>query len=129
MFSQKLTPREFIRKAIDEKLPRHVEGFIERLLAKAYGLRPVKVELPDLELDVALQGFKRLELVGEVKWRKGIKASEIHRIEEKLSRFKCKRVLVVPNERVLERKPDGIEVLTPWELLEIAEESLETSLT
>jgi hypothetical protein len=122
------TPREFIRKAIDEKLPRHVEGFIEGLLAKAYGLRPVKIELPDLELDVALQGFKRLELVGEVKWKNRIKANEIRRIEEKLSRFKCRRVLVVPHEGVLERKPREIEVLTPEELLELAEEGLETSV-
>lgn len=122
------TPREFIRKAIDEKLPRHVESFIEGLLAKAYGLRPVKIELPQIELDVALQGFRRLELVGEVKWRKRIKTSEIRRVEEKLNRFKCRRVLVVPDEGALERKPSGIEVLTPEELLGIAEESLESSL-
>ncbi|WP_240910999.1 ATPase [Thermococcus sp. MV5] len=122
------TPVEFIRKAIDEKLPKHVESFVEDLLAKVYGLRPVRVEMPELELDIALQGFKRLELVGEVKWKERVKREEIRKIEEKLSRFDCRRVLVVPNEEVLEREPEGIEVLTPRSLLELARESMEKEL-
>lgn len=119
------TPLEFIRKAIDYKLPRHVEDFVADLLAKVYGLRRVSVELPKLELDVALQGFKRLEIAGEVKWKERVKRDEIRKIEEKLSRFDCKRILVVPSRDVLEREPEGIEVLTPNDLLEIAKESLE----
>lgn len=67
------TPVEFIRKAIDRKLPRHVEAFVEGLLAKSLGLRPVRIEMPDLELDIALQGFKKLEVVGEVKWKERVK--------------------------------------------------------
>ncbi|ASJ14096.1 AAA family ATPase [Thermococcus radiotolerans] len=122
------TSVEFIRKAVDYKLPRHVEDFIADLLAKAYGLRRVSVELPELELDVALQGFNRLELVGEVKWKERVKREELRKIEEKLSRFDCRRVLVVPSEDVLEREPEGIEVLTPEDLVEIARESLEKTL-
>jgi len=119
------TPMEFIRKAIDYKLPKHVEDFVADLLAKVYGLRRVSVELPKLGLDIALQGFKRLEIAGEVKWKERIKRDEIRKIEEKLSHFDCKKVLVVPNRDVLEREPEGIEVLTPNDLLEIAKESLE----
>lgn len=118
------TPKEFIRKAVDEKVPRHVESFIESLLAKTYGLRPVKVELPALELDIALMGFSKLELVGEVKWRSRVKREEVKKIEEKLSKFKCRKVLVVPSEDALEREPKTIEVLTPEDLLEIAKRSL-----
>ena len=118
------TSVEFIRKAVDYKLPRHAEDFIADLLAKAHGLRRVSAELPELELNIALQGFKRLELVGEVKWKERVKRSEVQKIEEKLSRFDCHRVFVVPSEDVLEREPEGIEVLTPEDLLEIARESL-----
>jgi len=119
------TPKEFIRKAVDEKVPRHVEDFIESLLAKAYGLRPVKVELPDLELDVALMGFSKLKLIGEVKWKSRVKREEVKKIEENLSKFRCRKVLVVPSEDALEREPEGIEVLTPEELIKIAKRSLE----
>lgn len=122
------TPVEFIRKAIDRKLPRHVEAFVEGLLAKSLGLRPVRIEMPDLELDIALQGFKKLEVVGEVKWKERVKREEVRRIEEKLNRFDCRRILVVPDENVLERKPEGVEVLTPEDLVEIAKEGMERSI-
>ncbi|NJE31101.1 ATPase [Thermococcus sp. 18S1] len=118
------TPSEFIRKAVNYKLPRHVEDFIADLLAKVYGLRRVSVELPELELDIALQGFKRLELVGEVKWRDRVKKEDVRKIEEKLSKFDCRKVLVVPGWESLEREPKGIEVLTPEELLKMAKESI-----
>ncbi len=118
------TPREFIARAVNEKVPKAVEGFVESLLLKVYGLRPVRIEKPKLELDIALQGFNRLELVGEVKWKKRVKGEEVRKIEDRLGKFKCRRVLVVPSEDVLEKKPAGIEVLTPEELLELAKESL-----
>ncbi|WP_297458046.1 hypothetical protein [Thermococcus sp.] len=62
------TPREFVRKAVNEKVPRHVGDFVESLLAKIYGPRPVRFEKPQLELDVPLEGFKKLELVEEPRW-------------------------------------------------------------
>ncbi len=122
------TPDEFIRRAIDEKIPRHVESFIESLLAKIYGLRPVRIEKPELEIDIALEGFKKLELVGEVKWKNRVKREEVRRIEEKLGRFACKKVLVVPSMETLETEPRGVEVLTSEDLLKLAEESLEKAI-
>ena len=122
------TPREFIRKTVDEKVPRHVEDFIESLLAKIYGLRPVRIEKPQLELDVALEGFKKLELVGEVKWKNRVKGEEVKRIEDKLGKFSCRKVLIVPSAEVLEKKPEGIEILTPEDLLGLARESLENAV-
>ncbi len=119
------TPEEFIRKAVDEKLPRHVEDFIEALLAKVYGLRAVSVEKPKLELGIALEGFKRLEIVGEVKWKNRVRREEIRKIEEKLWKFDCRKVLIVPSAEVLEREPEGIEVLTPGDLVKLARESLD----
>jgi len=121
------TPVEFIRRVINEKIPRHVEDFIADLFAKAYGLRMVSVELPELELDIALQGFKKLGLVGEVKWKERVKREEVRKIEEKLSRFDCRKILVVPSEDVLDREPEGIDVMTPEELLKIAKNSLQNT--
>ncbi|BAD84965.1 archaeal ATPase [Thermococcus kodakarensis KOD1] len=122
------TPLEFIRSAVNEKVPRHVEKYIESLLGKVYGLRPVRIEEPDLEVDIALQGFKRLELVGEVKWKSRVKREEVWKIEEKLSRFNCRKVLVVPDESVLESEPKTVEVLTPEDLLTLAQKSLRKEL-
>ena len=47
------------------------------------------------------------------------------KIEEKLGQFDCRKVLIVPSFEVLEREPEGIEVLTSEDLLKLAEESLE----
>ena len=122
------TPREFIRKAVDEKIPRHIESFVESLLAKIYGLRPVRIENPELEIDIALEGFKKLELVGEVKWKNRIRREEVRRLEEKLGRFGCKKVLVLPSMEALEKEPHGIEVLTHEDLVRLAKESLEKTI-
>ncbi len=118
------TPREFIERAVSEKVPKAVEGFVESLLSKVYGLRQIRIEMPKLELDISLQGFKRLELVGEVKWKNRVRREEVRKIEDKLGKFDCRRVLVVPSEDVLEKTPQGVEVLTPEKLLELARESL-----
>ncbi|WP_456366844.1 ATPase [Thermococcus sp.] len=118
------TPMEFIERAVNEKVPKAVEGFVEALLSKVYGLRPVRIERPELELDIALQGFKRLELVGEVKWKNRVKGEEVKKIEDKLEKFDCRRVLVVPSEEVLEKTPRRVEILTAEDLLELAGESL-----
>jgi AAA+ ATPase superfamily predicted ATPase len=122
------TPLEFIRSAVNEKVPRHVEKYIESLLSKVYGLRPVRIEEPDLEVDIALRGFKHLELVGEVKWKSRVRREEVWKIEKKLSRFNCRKVLVVPDESVLETEPKTVEVLAPEDLLTLAQESLKKEL-
>ena len=70
-------------------------------------------------------GFSKLELIGEVKWKSKVKREEVKKIEEKLSKFRCRKVLVVPSEDTLKREPEGIEVLTPEELIKIAKRSLE----
>lgn len=66
---------------------------------------------------------------GEVKWKSRVKREEVWKIEEKLSRFNCRKVLVVPDESVLESEPKTVEVLTPPEdLLTLAQESLRKEL-
>ncbi|AMM53788.1 ATPase [Pyrococcus kukulkanii] len=118
------TPVEFIVKVIEMKLPLHVQYFVENLLSKVYGLRKTKIEEPKLEVDIALLRFSRLEIVGEVKWKSRVKEEEIRKIEEKLQKFKCRKVLFVPSLDVLEREPKNVEVLTPEDLVRLARKSL-----
>jgi len=93
-----------------ERIPKYMEWFFEDLLAKIFGLQPVKIAKPELEVDIALREHKRIGVVAEVKWKKSIDGKELRSIEEKLSRFDAKRILIVPNEDVLKRYPEDIEV-------------------
>mgnify|MGYP000542497208 CR=1 FL=1 len=60
-------PKDFIGEIYDKKLPFHVEDFFNSLFSKLRGLKIVKINSP--EIDIALVKFKKLELMGEVKWR------------------------------------------------------------
>jgi len=51
----------------------------------------------------------------------------VQKIEEKLSCFDCRKILVVPSEDVLDREPEGIDVMTPEELFKIAKNSLQNT--
>lgn len=105
------TPLEFIRNIIEIKIPFHVEQFFRSLLSKIFGLQPQLIEEKDFELDLALFKFNDLKLIGEVKWRDYVSIGEIKSIEDKMVRFKdVRKILIVPNENVLERFPEGIEV-------------------
>jgi len=124
-YTEVYTPREFIRKVIDEKVPIHVQWFLKDLLVKALGLQHNIIEERGLEVDIALLRFKRLEVIAEVKWRRFVPRSEVRKVEDKLSRFKCRKILFVPDESVLEREPEeDIEVWGVNEMLSLARESL-----
>ena len=105
------TPVEFIKKVVSVKLPMHVEQFFRNLLAKHLGMKDEIIDTGSNELDIALLQFKKLNIVGEVKWTKRISADEIRSIENNLKSFPDARsILIVPDKNALERKPDGIEV-------------------
>jgi len=108
------TPLEFIKDVVEIKIPYHVEQYFRSLLSKIFGLQPQLIEEKDYELDLALFKFNDLKLIGEVKWRDHVSVGEIKSIEDKMSRFKdVKKILIVPDEKVLERFPEGIEV---WDI-------------
>ncbi|MEM4483881.1 MAG: ATPase, partial [Candidatus Methanomethylicia archaeon] len=105
------TPLKFIKNVVEIKIPIHVEQFFRSLLSKIFGLQPQLIEEKDFELDLALFKFNDLELIGEVKWRDYVSVGEVKSIEDKMGRFKgVKKILIVPNEKVLEKVPEGIEV-------------------
>lgn len=67
-------------------------------------------------------------MVGEVKWKERVKREEVRRIEEKFNCFDCRRILVVLDENVFERKFEGVEVLMFEDLVEIVKEGMERSI-
>ena len=90
-------PLDYGLRAAEQRLPLLVEVFVERLLSHLYGLKPVKVLEP--EVDVALVRGRRLALVAEVKWvSRSLRRDEVRRIEAKLHSLGAERsILVVPD--------------------------------
>lgn len=72
------------------------------------------------EIDVALKKFDRLILVGEVKWKKKISKSELQSAAETLSKFNCKKILIVPNKNTLPKLDfKNVAVIDTKSLIEI----------
>ncbi len=86
----------YVEAVVRERMPAIMERFIERLLAEAHGLKPVKIIEP--EVDIALTRFRRVALVAEVKWVGRVRREDVRRAEEKLSRFRdARKLLIVPD--------------------------------
>lgn len=122
------TPVDYIRKVIKMRFPTYVESFIRKLLIKIFGLQHYRIEERNLEIDVSLLRFKKIQVVAEVKWRRNIPKNVIKEIEGKLDRFSCRRILIVPHKEDLEYTPRGIEIWDIQDIIEKAKESYEHEL-
>ncbi len=106
----------FIKKVIDERLPYHTEDFFAILLAKGLGMKRVIIEEP--QIDIALTNFKRLSLIAEVKWKDKITKKEIQIIKEKLNKFDCEKLLIVPDKNILkDGRIKGIKIMDIMDLM------------
>ena len=106
--------KDLKKEIINEKIPLHVEDFFRGLFSKIFSKNLFIISKPDLEIDIALGDFKKLEIVAEVKWKNLVRNKEIKKVERNLNKFKdCKKILVVLDKKVLEKKPEGIEV---WDI-------------
>jgi len=86
----------FIERAVKERMPTLIEHFAERLLTEVYGLKPVKIIEP--EIDIALTKFRKVALVAEVKWANKIRREDVRKAEEKLARYpESRKLLIVPD--------------------------------
>jgi len=101
---------EQAEKVLMERIPRYVEQFVAKLLSKAMGLWSEKIVEKAYEVDVALTDFRRLVAVVEVKWKEDLNSGELRSVEEKLTRFPCRRILFVPKKEKLPKELNGIEV-------------------
>lgn len=109
-FSERELPEEQIGSILKVKMPLHVEQFFRNLLSKIFGLGKEMISEKDYEVDIVLTDFRKIKLVCEVKWKNKIKENEIRRAEDVLNRYDCRRILIVPDRKIVERKPKGIEV-------------------
>ena len=122
-FDYPLTPEDHLVKAAWQRLPILVERFVERLLADAHGLRPVKILEPE-EIDIALVEYKRLRIVAEVKWTtRPLSRRDLDKIEARLKRYEdAEPILVVPEES-LAAGETGLHILDYRGMKQLAEET------
>jgi len=99
------------KKYLLEKMPFYVEDFFRNLFSKIFNQRIFIINKPDLEIDIVLGDFKRIKLVGEVKWKEKVDRKEIFEVENKLNMFKdARKILIVPEKSCLETFPTSLEV-------------------
>ena len=118
-FSEVEISEEQVKKVVDELIPKHVEQFFRNLLAKLFGLQKGVIITKEFDVDIALTDFKQIKVVAEVKWKNTVKRNEISKIEDNLSKFDARRILIVPREDVLERMPENTEV---WDVERVVQE-------
>jgi len=118
-FSERDVSVQQIEKITLEKLPFHVEQFFRDLLSKIFGLWSEIISTPMYEIDIALTDFRKLKVIAEVKWKEKVDKKYIRKLEETFSNFNCRKILIVPNKRALEKEPEDIEV---WDVRRILTE-------
>lgn len=100
-----------VGEAFSERVPTYMEWFFEELLSRMFGMQPVKISTPELEVDIALREHAKIKVVAEVKWRRNVDSKELSKVEEKLMRFgEARKILIVPSGDTLEKTPENIEV-------------------
>jgi hypothetical protein len=112
-------PYEGIRPTAENVLRTGIESFVADLLVEVVGGRKELIKSSDREIDVLVTVRNKPALVGEVKWGKVVSA-DVNRFLEKVKGFKCRKVFVC-RRRI---KADRVEVLTPTDLVKMAEEHL-----
>ncbi len=109
-YTEGATPREQLVKTLRERMPHHIEQFMANLLAKTLGLYREKTVEKGWEVDIALTDYQRLRVIAEVKWKISPIAREIQRIEEELSKYRCQKILIVPNKEIIDYRIKDIDL-------------------
>ncbi len=98
-------------KYLVEKMPFYVEDFFRHLFARMFKLRTFMIRRADMEMDIVLGDFRKVKIVGEVKWKKRVGRDEIRKISEKFQKFRdSRKILIVPDDSCVERVPDDVEI-------------------
>ncbi|MFA4647374.1 hypothetical protein P8X24_09020 [Pyrococcus kukulkanii] len=72
----------------------------------------MRIEMPDLEIGIALV---------KNKWKEKVKEKDVRKAEEKFKSISAKKkLLIVPNKGVLPRVPENVEVLDCRDALKLA---------
>ncbi len=112
-------PFEGIRPTAENVLRTGIEAFVADLLVEVVGGRKELIKTSEREIDVLVTVRNKPALVGEVKWGK-VSSADVDNFLEKVKGLKCRKVFVCKH-RI---KADRVEVLTPADLVKMAEEHL-----
>lgn len=112
-YTEREVPPAFIRDVVDERVPRHVEHFLTKLISMREGLSLSISERP--EIDGLLCKFSRPTIGIEVKWGK-TSIKDINKFEAKLESLKVDKGLFISKKK-MKTTCDRIECITPRELL------------
>jgi len=111
------------KKYLLERIPFYVEDFFRNLFSKIFNQRIFIINEPNLEIDIVLGDFRKIKLVGEVKWKEKVNRKEIFEIENKLNTFKdARKILIVPEKSCLETFPSSLEVFDVNDIISLVKE-------
>ncbi len=110
-------PIGFVRQVYKERLPHYVEDLVATFLAEKFGLKRAIHNEP--ELDIVLMKFKRMEVVGEVKWGR-LKEQEAMAVSSRLEEVEAsRRLLIVKDKKGLPQRIGSVELMGPRDLIEL----------
>lgn len=82
-YGENVSEKEII-EAWQNKISFYIEDFISELLIEKKGLTKVIYNKPDQEIDVVLKKFKKIEIIGSIKWKK-IDAVKLTTVKQNLN--------------------------------------------
>lgn len=104
-----------IKEVFYERTPIHIQFFLGELIAELLDGTFRYHMTKDYDIDIIVTKRKKPIFVGEVKWRKKVKMSDVSKFITNTEKFHCKKALIsrVPVQT------EEVDVLTPKDLLKM----------
>ncbi|MEW5936977.1 MAG: AAA family ATPase [Candidatus Thermoplasmatota archaeon] len=106
-----------LNEIIEERLPHHVESFVGELMGEILGGTFMYHMSASYDMDVVIAKRGRPVFIGEVKWRKRVRKSDVRKFLRNTERFDCRKAFITKSSLAT----DEVEVITPKKLLSMAE--------
>lgn len=104
-----------IKEVINERAPIHIQFFLGELTAELLDGTFRYHMTKDFDIDIIVTKRRKPIFVGEVKWRKKVKMSDINKFITNTEKFDCRKALI---SRV-SVKTEEVEVITPNDLFKM----------
>lgn len=117
-YGENVSEKEII-EAWQNKISFYIEDFISELLIEKKGLTKVIYNKPDQEIDVVLKKFKKIEIIGSIKWKK-IDAVKLTTVKQNLN-INAKTKFLFVKEKKNRQKIEDIIIYDPSDLKKICE--------
>ena len=104
-----------IKKVINERMPFHIQFFAGELMAEILDGTFRYYVAKDHDIDIIVTKRKRPVFIGEVKWTKKLKNSDISKFLRNTEKFNCRKAFISRSSF----DTNDIEIITPTKLLEL----------